>query len=364
MAIQNNIMMSGLSLNADVYDRPGCVSCDYDFGWVFEHPSTLLWADKIILTPSIMQIIQKETWPRDKNTPYATVLHRFFDLAGEKGLVDVRKPNLKDLQPFIQVVSYQADKDRLLLAERYPDAVKLETKGAPGGLHISDSHYCAPRVAAFYFGAILARLWNATLLMNNHTQLYFEHRLGLIDDESNTRRNVFSAFEHVFSEILPEVNIAPSTNKKSCWNCKKLDACDHTQPKEIEKNIRDLLAWRDYDEIIQLRDVVTRIASRCVSDGSVSGSEIVREFQAERDKLHRQMTKLFPKVHRWSKFSTIMSVPIIVAGVTSGVPLVGGIGAGIAGLAKIAEKYVDILKSKNRWVCFNQSAKWSPNAQQ
>ena len=55
---KNRIIVTGLSLFKDTLQEQ-CIACDYDFEWVFTYPSTLLWADEIILSPSIMDIGQR-----------------------------------------------------------------------------------------------------------------------------------------------------------------------------------------------------------------------------------------------------------------------------------------------------------------
>ncbi len=62
------------------------------------------------------------------------------------------------------------------------------------------------------------------------------------------------------------------------------------------------------------------------------------------------MNSVFPRVERWSNMVTVMSVPAIVAGVSTGSTTLASIGAGIAGVATVSNKYVEILRSKYRWV--------------
>lgn len=227
--------MTGALLNEE-FGKPGCAPCEYDFDWVFRYPSTLMWIDKIVLTPSIMKVIDNEIWPTGKESCYATVLKMYFDVLREHNLVETRIPDSAALAPYLSAVGTQADWDRSILAKEYPEAVRLENnKEVPGGFMLEDFHYCTPRVIALYLSLILSRAWDTTLLLNAHSQQYLRYRFGLYDREISKAQNIATGFCKVFSGMLPEIGIAPSTGDHSCWNCANMDSCDKSQLTQIEQ---------------------------------------------------------------------------------------------------------------------------------
>ncbi|HZV47890.1 MAG TPA: hypothetical protein VFG06_11180 [Thermodesulfovibrionales bacterium] len=355
MKHKNTILVTGLSLLRNVKSAEDCVPCNYEFDWVFNYPSSLLWADRIIVSPSIMDIIKKETWPTDKQSPVAKVLHIFFNIAGEYNLVHIRDPYKELADDFHEIASKQAIKDRKALAKRFPDKVKLgNTKKVPGSFKIEGLHYCEPRVRSMYQSIALARIWNSRLLLNDYTAKYFAYRFKII--KGITASQEIEAFQQIFGQRLPEIAIAPFIGKRTCWNCKRAYNCDSHQLIQIENAIRKFIKWRDYDEIYQMKIVFDAIA-KSSADKDYTAKDIQREFKEKEVATQKKLYSVFPKVQRWSNLTTILSIPVIVAGSATASPLLAGLGAGIAGISKTIEKYITILESKSRWVCFNQSNK-------
>ncbi|HPT29241.1 MAG TPA: hypothetical protein PLZ95_22675, partial [Bryobacteraceae bacterium] len=64
MGNKNKIIVTGLALGADA-DPKTCQSCNFDMSLIFQYPSTLLWADSIIITPSIQRTFQDAKWPKE-----------------------------------------------------------------------------------------------------------------------------------------------------------------------------------------------------------------------------------------------------------------------------------------------------------
>ena len=50
----NQLLVTGLALGR-AFDT--CQACNFDLSWVIRYPSTLLWADRIMLTPEITSIV-------------------------------------------------------------------------------------------------------------------------------------------------------------------------------------------------------------------------------------------------------------------------------------------------------------------
>lgn len=356
----NKIIVTGLALTKDA-DPDNCQVCNYDFSWMFEYPSTLLWADRIIVTPTIMDAIEKEACPRendkDRYEAIAKVIRIFFEQAGSNGLIQVENPDDHVTEDVRKVIWSQAESDRLQLAKMFPSCVELDhEEDVPGSLRIENMDYCLPRVLSIYYSLLLADIWDAKLLLNPYTHTYLKYVLGIKSNKLTNNRTALESFTHILSERFPEIDIRPRVGDRYCWNCNRLEECDDAEPKQIEKRIAEYLKWRDYDEVHQMKEAFENVIHTLKRDGQDMSSEtaILQEFSQTEKKLHRQLYKIFPAVIRWTKLATILSIPVIVAGATTQSPVVTGIGAGVAGLSQIAKNCMDILASKNRWVCFKQ----------
>jgi hypothetical protein len=351
---ENSLIVTGVALNIDVF-REKCAPCEYDFSWIFEYPSTLLWADKIIVSPSVMEIIEREVWPNGEYSCLAKVISIYFGLASSHGLIEIRDPE-KYIAPNIEAVRCQADLDLNHLVDNYPELVQLDDKSeVPGGFKLNGYHYCSPRVEALYYSLILARVWNARILLNDYSDNYLKYRLGLRTGDKHVATGTLKAFSTIFSEHVPEINIGPAIGKRTCWDCKSLEECDRSQLRQIERGISKLLLWREYDEINQMKEVFRRICQTVARESKeVKPGIIALEFEKEKRVIARKIRKVFPNVDRWSYLATLLSIPVVIAGITSNSPLIRDLGAGLAGIATVTEKYLAILRSKYQWVGFRQ----------
>lgn len=118
---------------------------------------------------------------------------------------------------------------------------------------------------------------------------------------------------------------------------------------KIEENINKALKWRTYDELNQLKEVLQKISNDS-KNVDIKANDLINTYKDEELKIKKNIKSVFPKVERWSSMATILSIPLVVAGVSTGSPLITSIGAGTAGAATIVKKYLDVYKSKYRWV--------------
>ena len=87
---------------------------------------------------------------------------------------------------------------------------------------------------------------------------------------------------------------------------------------------------------------------------NIDPHEVAKEFREQQSKLTKRTRSIFPKVKRWANVTTIVSVPLAIAGLSSGASLVTLAAATAAGLGLLGKQYVEFLESKYRWVGFLQ----------
>jgi uncharacterized membrane protein len=347
-----NVLVTGLWMGGD---EEYCKVCNYDVSWLFNNPSTLIWADKIILTPFIKDVIDKELYPPDEKMLSSTI-RKVFELAEEYNLIEVRNPNSIITEKMWQKIDEEVDFDRMLLAKLYPDRVKIgNDEKVPGQIFIQGEGYCAPRISSIYISLILAKAWNARCLFDDHVLNYCRYKFGLSTVNKHNLGTTPNPFDTIFNIALPKINPYPNYifhHQRLCKNCSKEERCSKTYLNELEDNLSKYLAIREYDEIAQLKATISKIIKCLEKTGEVNHDTVVREFKAEERRITRTMRKTFPKIHRWTSIALIASAPAMILGAFTGLPTISSISASLLGLSQMISGYVKYMESKYKWIGF------------
>lgn len=349
----NKVLVTGLALGKEFET---CEACNFDFEWLIRHPSVLLWADKILVPDTIWDSVSYEKYPFESKE-LAKSLRLIFDIARSRGIVEVVKPSEIISSALADDILTEIDKDRDLLAKLFPDHVTLSDEdNVPGGIFIDGLEYCTPHLWTIYASFVLARAWNAHCLFNVGVLNYCRYKFGLANFPQEGQLGRVEAFQAVFEAYLPNSPILPEyvyINKDMCSKCVSEKSCKDAYLSNVESNLEDILSWRDYDEIQQLKSVVADIVRRRNElGGIVNASDILHDLRNKQDKIRRRMKLIFPKVKRWANVTTMLSIPIAVAGLSTGHPLIAVSGAGLAGLSHLTKELIDLLLSKYSWISF------------
>lgn len=169
----NKILVSGLAIGADPNIQT-CNVCNYDLSWLFNYPSTLLWADKIILTPNIFDTIKDSSYHPDGNDDMGKAISLIFEGLEKHGLIEIKTPSDIITDGVVDEIYKQIDLDKAELELRFPKAIKdIEDKGVPGQFCVDGTEYCGPALWTNYASLILAKEWKANLLFSEHSKIYF-----------------------------------------------------------------------------------------------------------------------------------------------------------------------------------------------
>lgn len=346
----NRILVTGLALGTDP-NIDACQSCNYDLSWLFGNPSTLLWADQIVLTPEILEMIKNSSYP-DGNKDIGRAVGLIFERIEENGLIKTKKASSIITNKVRDEIFTQINEDRNRLAKIFPRSVKLgDEEKVPGQLFVNGVEYCTPSLWTMYASFILAREWKADLLLPPQSQNYFDRALVSLQNPQQDGVEKHTAFEEILKSKLPEQELLPIIlfDAKLCGSCGNKSSCSSDVFAKVETNIKNIMMWRSYDEVQELKSVISRIAKEADNTG-VSSKELVAAFKEEEDKINKSIRSVFPKVERWSNMATVLSIPVVVAGLSTGSTAIASVGAGVAGVATVAKKYIDIVRSKYRWV--------------
>lgn len=354
----NKILVTGLALGAEP-EINACSVCNYDLSWLFRNPSTLLWSDKIIVTPVINEMIKDKKFLDHENERIGEVINIIFEQMDKYGLIEIKQPSDVITEGMRDEIFMQIDKDIKSLCKSFPKVIKEGIEvGIPGSLIVEDYEYCAPVLWSLYAGLILANEWDANIFYQDRAYNYLKYKFGIEHNKIDRQKEKHKAFDEIFSAFLPETNLIPNVLfDPKCKSCKKEELCDANATKDIERKTKDILLWRSYDELSELRSIISEIARAKNSTELIPAEEIIAKFEVKEIKLRNRINNLFPKIQHWSNIVTVLSVPAIVAGVSTGSKTVASVAAGIGGLATVTGKYAELIKNKYRWLGFRTLTK-------
>jgi hypothetical protein len=349
----NKVIVTGLALSGSDNSEGICQVCNYDYSWIFDHPSVILWADKIILTDYIKSVINECQYP-EKNKPLSKAIKMLFDILETYGQIDIK--NLSDvLTPLnINQISTQVENDRLLLSRNFPEVVQLgNEQEVPGQLFIDKTEYCQAKIHSIYTGLLLARAWDASCLFTEYDHNYLKYRLGIDNVPKKSSAGYLDTFNSIFSTYLPNLELIPHYAYGSqCKDCKKEKSCSDNFLNDLEKNALELISWRNYDEIIQIKKIIDKSIKRYENASDIDPVEIKNYIREKKIKMNKLLNKTFPKIKRWSNLVAITSVPFAVAGLAANNSLLTITGASFVGGAEIVSNLTSLLESKLRWTGF------------
>jgi len=346
MENKNRIIVSGLPpLKDSVSPYEGnCISCNYDLGWLFQHPSTLIWSDSIIITPEVLKYIKKETSPYGRSKSWGIIARIFFEVADNLGIMEVKDPAGILSPKFFDVTMAKIAKECLLLQKSFPNAVRtFHDDKAPGAFTINNQHYCSPRIISFYTSLALSRIWKAQLLLNQKWEVYLRYLLALQAHKDIDITSKLRSFQKVFTYFIPESSVLPPEAYKKCKSCDRLAKCDLKAISQVEGELKKYSILRKYDEIQDLKLILNQITIR--ADENLDPLKIKSEFSNIQKRLQKQIRKIFPNTSHWSKTETMLSIPVITG--TSPTRDADWI------LQK-AKKNIAVFRSEKRWVYFKQ----------
>jgi hypothetical protein len=355
----NKVLMTGLAVGTDA---GVCSSCNYDFEWLFRYPSIFLWTDKILITKTIHDMINKAQIPAINAPALSKSLKLIFELAESHDLIEVVDPT-KVVTPEVQnAIWEEVSTDRKLLSEYFPQDVLVneeENPKVPMEMFINNFYYCSPFIATIYATLALTRAWKANCLFNEMVLNYLGYKFGISGIPHQSEPGKADAFRTVFNAYLPNTTFLPEYVSRSyqsvaqCGDCVREQTCKDGYLVELENNFTKFLTWRNYDEILQLREVVDKIVSkRSKISGIIDPEEILQEFQSVEMKYRRRIKKVFPKIKRWANIGTMVSASIAFLGLAVNQPLVTIPGGVLITASVLSKELIDYLTSKMSWVSF------------
>ena len=200
----NRVLVTGLALGREV---GVCDVCNFDFSWILNRPSVLLWTDKILVTETIWDTVSQAAYPRD-NEEVAESLRLVFDIGRREKIIEVVKCSDFMTTDLKDDIDEQVEKDRILLARFFPTHVTMgNEEKVPGQIFIDGVEYCAPNLWTIYAAFFLSRVLDAHCLFDNRVLNLCKYKFGLANFPTSADPGITETFQSVFHAYIPNCNI-------------------------------------------------------------------------------------------------------------------------------------------------------------
>lgn len=341
------VLLTGLGLGAKA---GGCNVCNMSVDYLYAHPSTLLWADKVLIPRDLYDSLLKRS--KDRNGIATSImLNSLYD----RGLLEwISNHVFEEVKRPIQTVGEFVRNDVKKLSERYP--VPKRQKGVSEFV-LGKYHYCEPMVLSIFSALFVAAKTEAHCLFTPREYNYLTY-LQKGNSEFGDWDYGVRAKNDILSFALPEdFNFPDSVCVHGCEKCKHNKACLKGFDVKVQHCVDELLNYRERDELYLLRNSVD-LAIKNVGGVSCEKDLVdVKRALAEKErKIRKAIYGTFPKVRRWIDTSTMVVAPAAaMAALHAGVSpatVVGGVLSGIMLVPAFAKMFLDTYTSKNSWIDF------------
>jgi len=356
----NKLLITGLNLIKISKENPCCLG-DYDYSWLLDCPSILLWVDKILLAPEIRKEIASGNYPSN-NLNLAKSIKLTFEIIEDQGLVEEINVDKILSSDISNEISKQVDRDIIVLPQEFQNVVHIESeKNKPELIIIGKYHYCDNIIWSIRAYLLIAQALNTFPLFNQQFHNYCKYIFFLSGYPKEEKTKEVKAFNKILQVNLPNKHFFPYfLFGEECKTCKRKKYLEDNFLSELEENLIHYLKWRDHDELHQLRDIITMVSkSKERREENFDHNDIILELKDIERKISKRIYSIFPKVNRGLDLVQTLSICTAIVGCLPdyNIPILGSASAiGLA--AKGSEKYIKYLSSKYKWVTyFNKEIK-------
>lgn len=350
----NKILVTGLALGKDL---GVCQVCNYDIEWLVRYPSILLWTDEILITETIWDKITG-----DNSKAFGKSIKLIFDTMKSEKLIKIVDPTRIITTDVRSLIDNEVVNDRKILSDYFPDRIRLgDSDKVPGQIFIDDLEYCFPYLWSIYAALLLSKTWNAESIFTHKVMNFIKYKFGA---DTLSRKGIpgkTQTYHEIFRAYLPNIPILPEyaiAKEEQCSTCMRIEECKDTYLSNVEDSMNQIILWRNYDEVQQIKEIIGKIILAKENEGEIlEPQDIFNKFVNEQKKAQKKLNSVFPKVKRWANLTTILSIPVAIVGLSTGDMAVASAGAGLAGLSQISKEAIEYMKNKYNWLGFINKVK-------
>ncbi|WP_143058361.1 hypothetical protein [Prevotella sp. khp7] len=340
-----NILQSGLALGIPTQH---CSCTNMDFNWIFSNPTNFLWVDNVIVTESMWSIITGTDAlgfvEKSKQDSFSKTVRLIYSILNDVGIVKVISDK--------SITQEEGDN----LYNKILDDIELlgdSVKEQGSRMKIGKYCYCPPALWTLYAALYLSRNNNACFMLDQSEMAFLKKVLPLKMDKQVRIASSNTAINEVLSITLPSFELwhhylADSANK--CNLCVNERKCKDEYLSVIEKQVFNLLEYRERDEIKQLCLLMDRICSdRFKEEYEIDPKDLLHEINVEKVKVQRKLNTTYKNIERWKNI-----VMTISAGLAMGGFFGNGTLSAIGGMGLLATNVlganISQVEKKHRWV--------------
>ncbi len=339
--MSKNILVTGLILGKET---DMCPCNNINLRWLFDRPSDLLWADKVIMTHNEWNEIVSE-----KKTALSRAEKLIFERLQAEDLIQFIPNTIiskRKAESILQTIETDLQCINDLLTVKDEDKEQF--------LYLGKYQYCIPSLWSLYAAIEISNSVNASFSLGSYE---LEYLMTLIprkfQKEICAGRNL--AMDEVLDLYLPSLKLGHSylfdSEAGRCSKCAKEDLCSESYLSEIEKQLEHILKLRNYDEVRMTCEVMDKLCERSMNLGHVlTGEELWDDLREEAAKTKKMVKSRLPKLNKWSKISAFATIGMGAASFF--VPDLA-IGAAVPGVAReILSSYKERVEKESSWVNF------------
>ena len=273
-------------------------------------------------------------------------------MLNDAGLIEIVESSNILTEDIWAQIDQEIDKDIDIFAAIYPQ----EELNDHMLFNIGEYQYCYPMMRYIYASLYISEKTNSQCMFDHEAIVLCNSKFGISRQNSGLKaRMEVQGITDVFNAIMPDDIWAPAyLVAGECSSCKHMkEKCYDKFLSETEQSIKTYMNWREYDEIIQIKEVLNKIIKRKKdSDGLLSPLDIKREFDDVKQRYANRLHKRFPKMRRWSRFITYLSFPVGFISLLSG-NITAGLISNAVGIANsLSSNIIADFQEKHNWINF------------
>ena len=309
---------------------------------LLDNPEVLLWADKICLP-------NKDYFSDDIIGKECGLVFSILESYGLVKRYNERDIDFNEYDGLIELANHDIQE----IARIDKRSVISNDNDCDGSESFLEGHmYCAPMVASIYSALAVAGEINANCLFTKNEETFLKYKFDTVGN--NQLRTMNEVYRRVFDFNLPNESILHEYGTHSgCKVCKRENICNDEYLIDVESKLIDVLNMRNYDEMVQLRNVIDDIIrNRDKLLQPYEPEDILMDLRKKQLEIRKDINLRFKKIKRFANIVTIASIPLGALGVYGDQPELVPVSAAIGGTAKITDELLKHYESKNNWVNF------------
>ena len=231
--MKNNVILTGTGLYSEVFN-PGYQLVNFDFSSILNNLSSLLWADKVILTTTAKLYFQRNL--SSSNSKMERIQNWLemttFDVCNKHNVFEYREIPVME-GTFLEEIEKNVENQIKLISKS--EILKVQKSNLPGGVKVGQHNYCLPRILSFYSALLLAKTWDAQILATQDFHNYFHAAGSCFLEDIRTQRAQYDAFSDIIACKIPSFSAQIRVGEKDCWSCETGQTCDSSDLVKYKK---------------------------------------------------------------------------------------------------------------------------------